>query len=96
MFSFFKNKQTLKNFELFLTNVEDYPFRKIKYESVKSLQKIFHEVQILVMQKMVDETTFLETLKDIKVGVATSSNSYSTSIRGYFSKLCAKNHAKRQ
>lgn len=75
MFSFFKNKQTLKNFELFLTNVEDYPFRKIKYESVKSLQKIFHEVQILVMQKMVDETTFLETLKDIKVGVATSSNS---------------------
>jgi hypothetical protein len=75
MFSFFKNKQILKNFDLFLSNLEEYPIQKIKYESVKSLRKLFHEVQIFVMKDMIGADVFLETLKDINVGVATSSNS---------------------
>lgn len=75
MFSYFKNKQVLKNFDLLLANLDYHPIQKIKYESVKSLQKIFHEVQLLVIQDFVASDDFLKALKDIKVGVASSSNS---------------------
>ncbi len=58
-----------------MKDIDLYPTKKIKYESVRSLRKIYHEVQILVIKDMVVEGHFLESLKDIRVGIATSSNS---------------------
>ncbi len=70
MFSFFnKNKKPEKQFEVILPTLNLYSFenKKIRYESVKSLRKIFHEVQLMVPQQLVDAVTFVEKLKDVKV-----------------------------
>ena len=84
MFSFFKNRAAYKQFESTLQGLEISSLTKYKYESVKNLKTLAHEVQLFVMKDMVDPETFLEAFKDIRVDIASSSNSTNLNAVDYF------------